>query len=173
HVCISHSGGAVGAKVDVGDAGLVQMGADGLFQSKAAVVGGQRDGFCHGDTSLTFFVLAGGQAGGTLPLGLAQPVIVGQQGFGRDGKPRPGHPLGGQRDPGGPPAPQGGGHRQHAFCLTVDIITQISPVTNKKEGLFAVFYKICQTAGGAGVVLQQAGVGGQVEGGGVDLPPPG
>src|SRR5699024_7593434 len=45
--------------------------------------------------------------------------------------------------------------------------------TNKKEGLFAVFYKICQTAGGAGIVLQQAGVGGQVEGGGVDLPPPG
>ena len=47
HVRVVHAGGAVGAEVDVLQPQLVQMGLDGLFQFKSAVVGGKCDGFRH------------------------------------------------------------------------------------------------------------------------------
>ena len=47
HVRVIHAGSAVGAEVDVLQPQLVQMGLDGLFQFKSAVVGGKCDGFRH------------------------------------------------------------------------------------------------------------------------------
>ena len=54
HIRVIHAGGAVGAEVDVLQPQLVQMGLDGLFQFKSAVVGGQCDGFCHWYQSFPF-----------------------------------------------------------------------------------------------------------------------
>ena len=116
--------------------------------------------------------MGGGQALGAFPFSLAQPVIIGQQGGRRDSETFLSHPLGSQSDAYRVPAPQRGGHGQNAFRLTVDIITQIGPVTNKKQGLFAGFYKILQAGGRPGVVVQQTGVGFQVKGRGIDLAPP-
>ena len=54
HIRVIHAGGAVGAVVDILQPQLFQMGLDGLFQFKSAVVGGKCDGFCHWYQSFPF-----------------------------------------------------------------------------------------------------------------------
>ena len=113
-------------------------------------------------SSIRFDVLGGfgGKALGAFPLGLAQPVVIRQKGFGQDGFAPLGHLLCHQRNGCGPPAPQGRRHTEHTRNIAVFIIAQRCANTNKKQGLFAIFYKLGKVSHGAGVVVQQPCVGG-------------
>ena len=68
-----------------------------------------------------------------------------------------------------PSAAQRRGRLQHARHTAVFIIAQRSAITNKKQGLFAIFYKFCKISHSPGIVLQQAPVGGKLECGAVHL----
>ena len=111
----------------------------------------------------------GGKALGAFPLGLAQPMIIRQQCFGQDRFAPLGHLFGYKGHRSGASAPQGGRHAEHPRHIAVFIIAQSSPITNKKQGLFAIFYKFTQVGYGAGVVVYQPLVGGKVESGAVHL----
>ena len=52
---------------------------------------------------------------------------------------------------------------QHARHIAVFIIAQTRAITNKKQRLFAIFYKISQICHRPGVIVQQTGVGGKVK----------
>ena len=61
------------------------------------------------------------------------------------------------------PAAQGRRCLQHARHTAVFIIAQRCAITNKKQGLFAIFYKLGQVSHGAGIVVHQTLVGLKVE----------
>ena len=96
-------------------------------------------------------------------------MVIRQKGFGQDGFAPLGHLLCHQRNGCGPPAPQGRRHTEHTRNIAVFIIAQRCAITNKKQGLFAIFYKIGQICHRPGIVFQQAAVGGKVERGTVYL----
>ena len=99
-----------------------------------------------------------GQTLGPLPLGLAQAVIIRQQGLGQNGLASLGHLLGHQGHGSGPAAPQGRGRFEHTRHTAVFIIAQRCAITNKKQGLFAIFYKLSQVSQQLNsIVMAQAG----------------
>ncbi len=104
-----------------------------------------------------------------LALGLAQAKIIRQQSLGQHGLPAPGHLLCHQCHGGGTASPQSGRHGQHTGNFAVLIIAQSSPITNKKQGLFAIFYKLGQVSHGTGIIVHQPLMGRQVKGGAVHL----
>ena len=85
-----------------------------------------------------------GQTLGSLPLGLTQPVVVRQQGLGQDGFAPLGHLLCHIGHRSGAAIAEGRGHAEHARDAAVFIIAQSRAITNKKQGLFAIFYKFCK-----------------------------
>ena len=104
-----------------------------------------------------------GQTLGPLPLGLAQAVIIRQQSLRQNCLSGFGHLLGHQCHGSCAAAPQGRGRFEHTRHTAVFIIAQRCAITNKKQGLFAIFYKLGKVCHGAGIVLQQALVGGQIK----------
>ena len=97
------------------------------------------------------------------PLRLTQAVVVRQQRLRQHSLPGCGHLLCHKCYGSGTAAPQRRGCLQHTRHIAVFIIAQTRAITNKKQGLFAIFYKISQICHRPGVIVQQAGVGGKVE----------
>ena len=98
-----------------------------------------------------------------LPLRLTETVVVRQQRLRQHSLPGCGHLLCHKCYGSGTAAPQRRGCLQHARHIAVFIIAQRCAITNKKQGLFAIFYKLGKVRHGAGIVLQQALVGGQIK----------
>ena len=98
-----------------------------------------------------------------LPLRLTEAVVVRQQRLRQHSLSGCGHLLCHKCYGSGAAAPQRRECLQHARHIAVFIIAQTRAITNKKQRLFAIFYKISQICHRPGVILQQAGVGGKVE----------
>ena len=98
-----------------------------------------------------------------LPLRLTETVVVRQQRLRQHSLPGCGHLLCHKCYGSGTAAPQRRGCLQHTRHIAVFIIAQTRAITNKKQGLFAIFYKISQICNRPGVIVQQAGVGGKVK----------
>ena len=104
-----------------------------------------------------------GQTLGPLPLGLAQPVIIRQQSLGQDGFAPLSHLLCHMGHRSGTAIAESRRYTEHARDIAIFIIAQSCAITNKKQRLFAIFYKIRQICHRPGVIVQQAGVGGKVK----------
>ena len=104
-----------------------------------------------------------GQTLGPLPLGLAQPVIIRQQSLGQDGFAPLSHLLCHIGHRSGTAIAESRRYTEHARDIAIFIIAQSCAITNKKQRLFAIFYKLSQVSHGAGIVVHQTLVGLKVE----------
>ena len=104
-----------------------------------------------------------GQTLGPLPLGLAQPVIIRQQSLGQNGFAPLSHLLChiGRRS--GTAIAESRRYTEHTRDIAIFIIAQSRAITNKKQRLFAIFYKLGQVGHGAGIVVHQTLVGLKVD----------
>ena len=94
-----------------------------------------------------------GQTLSPLPLGLAQPVIIRQQSLGQNGFAPLGHLLCHIGHRSGTAIAESWRYTEHARDIVIFIIAQSCAITNKKQRLFAIFYKLGQVGHGTGIVV--------------------
>ena len=100
----------------------------------------------------------GSQTLGPLPLRLTQPVIIRQQSLGQDGFAPLGHLLCHIGHRSGTAIAESRRYTEHTRDIAIFIIAQSCAITNKKQRLFAIFYKLGQVGNGAGYQMSYAGV---------------